>query len=176
MINELRQVSVSIFQQLNYLIVQLSDDEYSLPLDLLSSNTVAKHIRHVLELYDEMINGLESGVVNYDARKRNLLIEHNREYAIGFMQDLEQRLQAIKEDAPIQVVASYTEKCSSLLINTTISREFTYNIEHAIHHMAIIQICVKQYWNHIHLDKNFGVAFSTQAYLKKHVHTNIPAK
>lgn len=176
MINELRHVSVGIFQQISYLIVQLSDDEYSLPLDLLSSNTVAKHIRHVLEMYDEMLNGIETGVINYDARKRNLLIEHNRAYTISFINDLEQRLSSIAGDSQIQLMVSYTEAASSLHINTTISREFAYNIEHAIHHMAIIQICVQQLWKHIHLDKNFGVAFSTQAYLKQHVHTNIPAK
>ncbi len=176
MTRHLSEVSVGIFQQLNYLIVQLNDDEYSKPLDMLSSNTIAKHIRHVLEMYDEMLNGIISGVVNYDARKRNLLIEHNREYTIDFMQELEQRLFSFKEDLQLQLAVSYTEDASSVFVNTSINRELAYNIEHAIHHMAIIQICMKQLFNHIHLDKNFGVAFSTQAYLKQHVHTNIPAK
>jgi hypothetical protein len=48
-----------------------------------------------------------------------------------------------------------------ILVNTSIERELIYNIEHAIHHMAIIQIAVKHYFKYIDLNKNFGIAYAT---------------
>ena len=35
------------------------------------------------------------------------------------------------------------------------------NVEHAIHHMALIQVAVKNAFGHIELPPHFGVAYST---------------
>jgi hypothetical protein len=49
-------------------------------------------------------------------------------------------------------------------ISTNYFRELTYNIEHAIHHMAIMKIGVREIAPYIPLDENFGVAVSTVRY------------
>ncbi|MBK7681685.1 MAG: hypothetical protein IPJ26_04015 [Bacteroidetes bacterium] len=46
-------------------------------------------------------------------------------------------------------------------VNSTYKRELAYNIEHAIHHMAIIKIAIENAYSDIVLDKAFGVAPST---------------
>jgi hypothetical protein len=46
-------------------------------------------------------------------------------------------------------------------INTSLERELVYNVEHAIHHMAIIRIAIEREFPSIKLDKHFGIAFST---------------
>ena len=43
-------------------------------------------------------------------------------------------------------------------------RELSYNIEHAIHHMALLKVAVKQTLTYISLPENFGVASSTIRY------------
>lgn len=173
MIKELSHVSVQILHQLRGLIVELKDDDYSRPLDLLSSNTIAKHVRHVLEMYDEMLAGIAEGLIDYDARKRNLLIEHNREYTLHVIQEITGKIENLEADKPLQLSACYDINGGNVMVNTSINRELAYNIEHAIHHMAIIQISVKHAFRYIMLPATFGVAFSTQVYQNKHVHTHL---
>ncbi len=43
-------------------------------------------------------------------------------------------------------------------------REVAYNIEHAIHHMALLKVAVNQTLHYIQLPENFGVASSTVRY------------
>jgi uncharacterized damage-inducible protein DinB len=159
-------ISIQLLAQLKQLVVQLSDDAYSQPLPLLSGNTLAKHIRHVLEIYDELLKGIQSGQVNYDARQRNLLLEHNRSYTLQFMADLAAALIAVDSDKPLVLDVCLDANGQSTTVNTTLKRELTYNMEHATHHMAILQIAVKHCFPNIELDPNFGIAFSTQTFLK----------
>ena len=45
--------------------------------------------------------------------------------------------------------------------------ELVYNIEHAVHHMAIIRIAVQHEFPDLALDDEFGYATSTLKYLRK---------
>jgi len=49
-------------------------------------------------------------------------------------------------------------------VETTAMRELVYNIEHAVHHMAIIKIGVREIANYIELPLDFGIAASTIRY------------
>jgi hypothetical protein len=53
------------------------------------------------------------------------------------------------------------EREEFVTIDTTFFRELAYNIEHAVHHMAIVKIGVREVAPYITLDKDFGVAAST---------------
>jgi hypothetical protein len=52
-------------------------------------------------------------------------------------------------------------------VETSAGRELVYNIEHAIHHIAMIKIAVINLLPHIKLPDNFGVAYSTIFYREK---------
>ena len=54
----------------------------------------------------------------------------------------------------------------SLKVPTNEERELVYNIEHAIHHMAIIRIGIENDFPHAHLPDKFGFAYSTIKHLK----------
>ncbi len=171
MIAQLSNVSIEMLQQLSAVSLQLEEDDYAKPLDLLSGNSIGKHIRHVYELYDELLIGLNSSTVNYDARKRNLQIERDPIFASNFAATLAEKLVNLKDDGIIQLKGSYGQT-ADVTVKTSIGRELAYNIEHSIHHMAIIQICLKHHFSYVKLDENFGVAFSTQIHLKN-VHANL---
>jgi hypothetical protein len=49
-------------------------------------------------------------------------------------------------------------------INTNYQRELVYNIEHAVHHMAIMKIGIKEVAAYINLPADFGIAISTIRY------------
>lgn len=170
MLNELTRISVQMLLQIKGLMEQLEDEQYSGALELLSGNTIAKHIRHVLEIYEELLNGYAQAQVNYDVRKRNLLLEQNRLYALQHISVLSNKLGQLQEDKTIKLIGNYGDTAPDVQVTTTIGRELAYNIEHAIHHMAILQIAVRHVFPAIKLDAGFGVAYSTQIYRQQHVH------
>lgn len=169
-IQQLTQVSVGIMLQIKYLTEQITDEHYSGSLELLSGNTIAKHVRHVIEIYEELVNGYVSAHVNYDARKRNLLLEHNRMYTLQYIDALVNNFAVLQEDKSIELAATYGDNAPEVMVKTTVGRELAYNIEHAVHHMAIMQIATKHSFPYIVLPIDFGVAYSTQAYQKQYVH------
>ena len=170
-LNTFIKTTNAIFDQLKWLIENLNDEEYTRQIVAINNNSIAKHIRHVLELYEELLNGSVQGFVNYDARKRNLLIEQNRLFTLQFMHETMHKLQLLEEDNSIVLYAKYDGEETEVIISS-INRELAYNIEHAIHHMAIIQIVCKLEISHIVLPSNFGVAYSTIQH-QKNVHANV---
>jgi hypothetical protein len=51
--------------------------QYTQPLTVFSGSSVGQHVRHTVEFFQCFILGLENGVVDYDARKRDFLIEND---------------------------------------------------------------------------------------------------
>jgi uncharacterized damage-inducible protein DinB len=168
MTNLLIGISHNLFNQLKEVMSQLSDESYAESLPILSNNSIAKHIRHIIELYEEFVNGAATGIVSYDARKRNVLLEQDRMYALSYIDNLTAKLSAIHSDSGLKVIANFDQE--NVTLGTSVNRELAYNIEHAIHHMAILQIVLKHQFHHIELPTQFGIAYSTQAYLKTNVH------
>lgn len=168
---ELIIVSQQMLSQIKELVNSMKDADYSEPLPLLSGNTIAKHIRHVLEIYNELLKGINLNGINYDARLRDLLIEHNRDYTIQYIDDLIEQLTQLTEDQPIDLKVCFNTHNQTSQVLTSLNRELAYNIEHAIHHMAIMQIAINHAFPYIQLDAQFGVAFSTQSYLQNNVHS-----
>ena len=162
---QLQQISVDILKQLIGVSEQLQDEAFRQPLDLLSKNSIGKHIRHIIEFYDLMMVGNTSGSVDYDKRSHDKVLEENRIMAIEKMNALAQEIQAIEEDKAITMTANYSlEGDDPVMINTTLYRELQYNIEHAVHHMAIIKIAVTNCFPEVQIPSGFGIAYSTIKY------------
>lgn len=162
---KLKQSSQTILSQIADLVNQIQEDDYSKKLDLLSGNTVAKHVRHVLELYIQLLNGIAQQEVNYDKRERNLLLEHNKTYTLGFINELQTYIAQLSNTDNLLHLNSLIDN-EEVLVKSSLARELVYNIEHAIHHMAIMQIACKHCFSYIQLDKNFGVAYATIQFQK----------
>lgn len=143
----------------------LDDEPFREPLQILSGNTIGKHIRHIIEFYDLMITGLASEKINYDQRSHDKVIEENRLMAIEKLNTLMQEFESVKKDTPLTLLANYSfENNEPVAIKTSFFRELQYNIEHAIHHMAIIKIAINHSFKEVALPENFGVAYSTIKY------------
>lgn len=165
---QLQQISVDILNQLIAISKQLKDNEFSATLDILSKNSIGKHIRHIVEFYDLMLIGHISGNVDYDKRSHDKVLEENRVLAIEKMNTLAVEILAINEDQPIAMFANYSiDGNDPIKINTTLFRELQYNIEHAVHHMAIIKIAILNAFPDVALPKGFGIAHSTIKYQKE---------
>lgn len=153
-----------IFGQLNNLLMRMNDEEYSSPLPVLSGNTIGKHVRHILELFEEMIRGIESGCISYDERRRSLDLECAVDAAVNKAHEMMLPLENL-QDKPVGLKGNWSaEDTMPFIIQTSVFRELAYNIEHAIHHMAIIDIAVRSAFPHHQLPQNFGIAPATIRY------------
>lgn len=148
-------------QDIENLLKQLSDEQYSIPQSILHQNSIGMHVRHVLEFYHCLMEGLGNGAVDYDARKRNIHWQTSRSEANSIIAAISLWLQSCETDCSINLKFHTTEE---LDIATTLFRELAYNHEHCIHHLAIIRICLQEKYPEISIPDTFGVANATIKY------------
>jgi len=153
-----------LFRQLLDVLEHLSDTQYSAPVDLLSGATIGQHIRHIVEFFQELDKGYESGTVNYDRRSRSLALEVSRVLAIGQLQELWHAVDRPDKDlALVAHFASGDGDAEPVIIRTNYYRELLYNMEHIVHHMALLRIGITVMTT-MSLPPQFGVAASTLQY------------
>lgn len=148
-----------VVQQLAQAILQLQERDYNFPSAHLSNATIGQHVRHVVELYNCLLNGYKTGFVNYDNRKRDKSIEQDLLYAHDLLQQI--ILDIKKPDKQLILQANNNGICIEL--ETNYYRELLYNLEHTIHHMALIRVGINDVCE-VKLSNDFGVAASTIKY------------
>lgn len=141
------------------LLVQIPDSEYAKPCVLLSNATIGEHTRHIIEMFQCLGNSYDSGIVNYDKRPRNKLIQTNTDFAINQIRAIRNSMEKANKKIELQQMVDGEE----LRIESNYYRELLYNLEHCIHHQALMKVAILQYET-ISIDKNFGVARSTIEY------------
>jgi hypothetical protein len=77
-----RQKSIEILDQLGSLANRLPPEIYSRPLSCLQENSIGRHVRHIVEFFECLPEATENGEVNYDLRRRDLLIETDPDCAL----------------------------------------------------------------------------------------------
>lgn len=159
----LQQINIEIIDQLIDLLNDIESSVYKDPLQPLHYGTVGQHVRHITEFYLCALKGHENGVVDYDARKRNLLIEIDKDFTIETLENVKQQLQTSKLDRNL-ILKSKFGGDDTMEIASSFFRELTYLIEHTIHHLAIIKIGLNEVYPQINIPRNFGVAHSTIRY------------
>ncbi|HLK27512.1 MAG TPA: hypothetical protein VKT28_02950 [Puia sp.] len=162
---QLQQAVNNVFVQLSATLQQLSDKEYSQPCTSLFKNTIGQHVRHIIELFQCLEHGYDSGIINYEKRKRDVLIENNRQIAEMLLQEIHDKLNMPNKELFLE--ACYDDVSNEQLsLSTNYYREIAYNLEHTIHHMALIRTGVNEV-SKILLPENFGVAASTIKHRKQ---------
>ncbi len=173
--NTLLVQTESVLYQLTDVLNQLEHLEYKKPIHTLSGSSIGQHARHVIEFYQCMTSGAQNGKINYDERNRDKMIEESREFAIQCINKILFDIKTIDLKKSILLEVSY-EYGNLIEIATTPEREMVYNIEHAIHHMALVKIGIKEINEKILLPLEFGVAVSTIRHQQNHVHSNVFTK
>lgn len=146
---------------------KISDTQYTTSVSCLSESTLGQHVRHVVEFFICLQSGLNTGIVNYDRRERNKKIEEDRLFSIQTMEKISEDLASVTIDKSLTLQAAYGVGEEMFVeLPTSFERELAYNIEHAIHHMAILKIGLKEICTDIELPIGYGVASSTLRYQK----------
>lgn len=167
---QLKEAVKNVFVQLSETIDKLNDEQFTYSCSQLNKASIGQHVRHIIELCQELEKGYVSGVVNYEKRIRDHRIETNRVVAKELLKDLFEAFN--KPDKELMLEVCYDDNSSDTLhIATNYYREIAYNLEHTIHHMALIRIGINEVAP-LQLPEDFGVASSTMKY-RKNVHSNL---
>jgi hypothetical protein len=139
---------------------KIENSDYNRPCKELNGASIGEHYRHILEIFECLISGYSTGVVSYDKRKRDRILEQDKNVALNFIHELKQNIS--NPEKPIKLAACYSESAEIIeYFPTTFHRELAYAMEHAIHHMAILKIAFKFMLPDLKLPEHFGVAPST---------------
>jgi uncharacterized damage-inducible protein DinB len=157
----LQNASKEVLGQLLDLCRQLPPGDYARPLPVLSGYSVGTHVRHVLEFYDLLLNP-GPGPLSYDHRKHDRPLETCPDRAARKLETLVAALDAPLPDGPLVLETRLSPAHDAVRVPTSYHRELLYNLEHAIHHMALIRIAVSSLCPALSLPESFGVAYATR--------------
>ena len=75
------------------------------------------------------------------------------------------KIEDVSKDSAIVLKAEFPSISDQPLeVNSSLSRELLYVLEHAIHHMALMRVLIKDEEPSFELSDSFGVAYSTLAF------------
>jgi hypothetical protein len=160
----LQQTIRGVFGQLTNSLDQLTTAQYVQPAELLSRSSIGQHVRHIIELFTCLEEGYTSGTVNYEKRKRDRRIETEKAFAAALLGRIAAGL--CKENKQLLLEAAWSGEADELFtLDTNYYREIAYNLEHTIHHMALIKVGIGEV-SGMETPETFGVAPSTLKYKK----------
>jgi len=161
--NACRDAVREVLEQGLLFLERVHPQDYARPLAGSFGGTLGAHYRHVLDHFECLLEGMESGQVNYDQRRRDPLLESSVAEARRMTIALLKRFCAIPQEAmrrgctvtyrvgygddPEQSASSY------------VAREVMFCVGHAIHHYAILKLLCAEAG--VALPREFGVAPST---------------
>ncbi|MCG7858155.1 hypothetical protein [Flavihumibacter sp.] len=150
------------FDQLQDILQQLSPEQYTQSCSTLSGATIGQHNRHIIEMYQCLLEGYENGKVNYEERRRDIRIESDPVLAVELLENICKMLE--RSNKPMNLHAGYdAATMETIQLETNYHREIAYNLEHTIHHMALIKVGLLDLPG-IRIPEGFGVASSTMKY------------
>ncbi|WP_340063808.1 hypothetical protein [Ascidiimonas aurantiaca] len=160
----LTEATTHNLKQLKSILEQLTDKQFTTPLVVLDKATIGMHVRHILEFYNCLINAQSQGTLDYDTRKRDILLETSTNACIVSITHIIDSLNSVKGNPSLQLIVNYSTDPDidhTVGMVTSFYRELQYNIEHTVHHYAILKIGINALDTTVTLDKDFGVAPST---------------
>jgi hypothetical protein len=157
-----------VLSELTNFLEQVEEAKYRQTVAALSNSTIGQHTRHTLEFFQCLVSQREKGVINYDKRSRNQLMEEHPSVALETVAQLPQAFEKAATDLPVLLETTFSEREDDYsLIPSSFHREWSYALEHAIHHMAIIKIGLKMIAPEVKVPDNFGVGPATVKYRQR---------
>ena len=145
------------------LLFDLDDRRYSQVAGAPFNASIGRHYRHVLEHFQSLTRGLQSGEINYDARERNVRLQSEVTFGSIATCDILRVLKRYTDETlarECKVINSVGYgSVGPSTFQSNISRELAYCAGHAIHHYAIIRLLCHQIG--VSVPAEFGIAPST---------------
>lgn len=143
-------------------ISALPENAYQQKIPALYHASIGDHTRHIVEILQCAVYGHASGVIDYHNRERNMLLAEDPSLALDRLQHL--ILGCKRENKAVNVVHGDANQHEGQVLSTYY-REILYNVEHTIHHMALIKVGLF-HLGVTHLPDGFGMAYATLNFQK----------
>lgn len=145
-INLLIKGSEHCIDQCETLLNLISEEAYvQLTQD---SASVGTHMRHVLDRFESLFNGLSTRTVDYDARRRDKSIETSIPAARFAATKLRRKLTDLSrhQELGVQLLVqeSVQHESPQVSVGSNLQRELMGLITHATHHLALMVMIGKQ--------------------------------
>ena len=164
---KIKEAGENILDQISHVIEQISETDFVKPVEAFNGATIGQHFRHSLEFFLCLMNGSAEGLVSYDKRKHDKNIESNKLLALDVINKVKMFINHCDVNKAIDLQVSYDPNSEvEVIISSNMAREITYNIEHVVHHMALVKIGINEVSPYVTLPPEFGVAISTIKYHK----------
>ena len=161
---DLKKAVENLFDQLRFITINLSDEQFSKPTLSLSGSSIGQHFRHTLEFFQCLLTE-ENELINYDQRRHKKSLENYTSEALQLINEQSKTIETLTSNKEFTLELSYgLEQSKPIKVNTNLERELVYNIEHTVHHMALMKIGLKEIAPELKLPIGFGVADSTIQY------------
>ncbi|WP_224484554.1 DinB family protein [Robertkochia aurantiaca] len=158
----IKQTTIAKLEQLIGLLETIKAEDFKQRHEVLSNASIGMHLRHVIEFYQCLIKGIGNGSVNYDSRSREPELELNPALCRDRIRQLIGELKATDFSGPLMLSMNLSNGDDNTeTVSTTFNRELLYNLEHLVHHEALIRIGIREMTNGFTLPEEFGVAVST---------------
>lgn len=131
-------------QQCDQLLLGISDEVFAARPG--SDSSIGAHMRHIIDRYQCFFNGLESGCIDYDDRRRGTRVETEVSIAAGAIAEAQGRFRQLRsgpsrEKIVISELVHYDGEPTRA--TSTLDRELMGLITHSIHHLAIIALLAR---------------------------------
>lgn len=127
------------------LLNSISDEQYSNTTAPPYFSSIGSHMRHILDVFSCIFNGLESKHVDFSARARNPLAEQTTEAGLAYFQSIINQLREI-ENLDFDMMVSVTDDLGTgkMTANYTLGSALIQAHSHAIHHFATIGFIINR--------------------------------
>ncbi len=157
-----------VLQQGCIFLEGIGDETYARPLEGEFTASFGAHYRHVLDHFLCLAEGIRTGQVNYDQRRRNPQLESSVTCARLTTEDLIDEFRGLSSEilqraCAVTYSVGYGET-EAEAVRSNLAREVIFCVGHAIHHYAILRILCAGVG--LKLPHEFGVAPSTLKHLE----------
>lgn len=152
-------------QELMDVLSLANNEQFSRSLSIFSGASVGMHARHIVEFYQCLLTqSIDNQIVDYNKRERDMALQTRIDYFSFTISQVINSLENLDEaiiNTPLSIVSESEDK---IPIHSSLARELHYNLEHTIHHAALIKIGLLSMNPEWQIPSSFGVAPSTRRY------------
>jgi len=159
---------INILAQAKSYLGAVTPEQYSEIITPLFISSAGQHLRHILDHYVAIMNGLDAALIDYDKRSRGGSIETDIVAASALISKIEAFLLSLSDTQLQEEIQLSTEVCVTkkqvAVVNTTLARELVFAGSHAIHHFAMIEQISKA--QQLVTPDQFGLAPATATFMR----------
>jgi uncharacterized damage-inducible protein DinB len=163
------QANLAVVRQGLALLDDLGDARYTARVAVAYGASIGGHMRHIIEHYLGFLNGLEHGMLDYEQRTRDPLIERSSTGAAATLATIADRLEAVATWEADRGLRVHAEAGDGWAAASSVLRELEFLLSHTIHHYALVAVMARL--QGCEPPAGFGVAPSTLKFQQEQLST-----